>query len=264
MQLSYPVGQYKNCVAQAFCELLIGIQYASELPNTDRMVKFLSRLKEAQFDGGDPIPGLTTTDLCRTGLPLNWCYIQYNRGPLQPVEEDEFRVDHVRTISTNKATFSQEDWGFGRADIKCWLVGNNGDATEAAEALYYMHLYRIKSVDYLYLGIPWRSRIVHDPLQTFEPLGLAEFGTGFTITWQAQIFVPMLRRQVEGFTVQTTCNEIFDATLSIDIRKYVGIATPLDFDESKAVPADLSYRSEYNPATDTVETEEIHGRCDEP
>src|SRR5712691_6298116 len=99
MQLSYPLSQYKNCVANAFCPLLLGIQYSSELPNQDRLVKFLSRLKEVEFDAGDPIPGLTTTDLCKTALPPNWCYIQYNRNALVTVEDDEFRIDHIRTLS---------------------------------------------------------------------------------------------------------------------------------------------------------------------
>ncbi len=261
MQLSYPISQYKNCVLQAFCSLAIGIQYASQLPNQDRFIKFLTRLKEASFDSGDPLPGLTTTDLCKTGLPVNWCYIQYNRGPLVPVEEDEFRLEKIRQLSSDKSRFDEDRWGFGRTDINCWLVGNNGSAIEAAESLFYMHLYRIKTVDYMYLGIPWRSRIIHDPIGTFEELGVAEYGTGFTITWRAQLFVPILREEIEGYTVQETCTEIFDASLSFDIRNKPDVQTPLPLDLTKSVSGDISIHSYYDTTLDTVVVETIPERC---
>lgn len=236
MQLSYPLAQYKNIVMQAFCPLLLGIQYSSTLPNVDRLVKFLSRLKEAEFDAGDPIPGLTTTELCKTGLPVNWCYVQYNRGPLTVVEEDEFRFEKVRTLAPQRDTFEEERWGFGRTDINLWLLGNNGSAIEAAEALYYINLYKIRAVDYIYLGTPWRSRVIHESLISFEPVGLAEYGTGFTISWKAQLFVPILRQEIHGFTVQEIFSDIFDATLSIDINKLPPFPAPFaEFDETKSV-----------------------------
>ncbi len=263
MQLSYPLAQYKNCIGTAFCGLLLELQYASDLPNMDRFVKFLSRLKEAQFDVNDPIPGLTTTDLCKTGLPPNWCYIQFNRGPLVPVEDDEFRLDKMRVLSSDRGRFDEDRWGFGRADVNCWLVGNNGSAAEAAESLFYIHLYRIKSIEYLYLGIPWKSRVIHEALDSFASLDIAEYGTGFTVTWKSQIFVPILRQEIEGYTVQAVCNEIFDSTLAIDVSKLPPFPSPTDFDLSKSVPLDLSYRSHYDELLDKVVIEEVRGGCSE-
>ena len=259
------MSQYKNCVANAFCPLLLGIQYSSTIPNQDRLVKFLSRLKEAEFDNGDPIAGLTTTELCKKGLPPNWCYVQYNRGPLQIVEEDEFREEKIRTFSQSRATFDEDRWGFGKAEINCWLVGNNGSATEAAETLFYINLYRIKSVDYLYLGIPWRSRVIHDSLATFEPLGLAEYGTGFTITWRAQLFVPVLRKEIEGFSVQSICNEVFDASQSINISDIsLFPTTRIDLDLTKSVPLNLSIHSHFDESRDGVIIQPVEGKCNDP
>lgn len=269
MQLSYPVSQYKNCLMNSFCGLLLGVQYATDIPNTDRLVKFLSRLKEAQFDANDPIPGLTTTDLCKKGLPPNWCYIQYNRSALTIVDDDEFRQERIRTLTLAKDRFSEDRWGFGQTEINCWLVANNGSAIEAAEALYYMNLYKVKSVEYLYLGIPWKSRIIQDSLDSFGTLGIAEYGTGFTITWKAQLFVPILRQEIEGFTVQTVCNEIFTSeclTLpdgSIDIVKIPPFPAPMEYDIEKDVPLGVGLRSQYDPVKDEVITTEFEGRCDD-
>lgn len=242
---------------------MLGIQYSSTIPNQDRLVKFLSRLKEAEFDANDAIPGLTTTELCHSGLPLNWCYIQYNRGPLQPVEEDEFRQDNVRTFSTHRDMFDEERWGFGKTEMNFWLLGNNGSSLEAAEALFYVHLYRVRSVDFLYLGIPWRSRVITDALQTFEPLGLAEYGTGFTTTWRATMFVPILRQEIEGFTVQSVCNDIFDAHLAININNLPPFPAPMEFDITKSIPTGISVRSHYDESIDTVVIKEVEGRCNE-
>ena len=249
-------------MAEAFCSLLLGMQYASNLPNQDRLVKFLSRLKEAEFDGGDPIPGLTTTDLCKTGLPPNWCYIQYSRGPLQIADDDEFRVDKVRTLAHSKKNFSEDRWGYGKVEINFWLLGNNGSATEAAEALFYIHLYRVRSVDYLYAGIPWRSRVIIEApgLATFEPFGLAEYGTGFAITWRATLFVPILKQEVEGFTVQDICTELFDATLSVDLHPLPN-RYPSEIDTSKSLFLNTSIHTEFNSVTDETELTEQEGRC---
>ncbi len=241
----------------------MGRQYSSILPNHDRLAKFLSRLKEAEFDAGDPIPGLTTTDLCKTGLPVNWCYIQYNRGALTIVEEDEFRFEKVRMLSENNTSFDEERWGFGRTDLNFWLLGNNGSAAEAAEALYYIHLYKVRPVDYTYLGMPWRSRVIHDSLATFEPLGLAEFGTGFVITWRAQLLVPVLRQEVQGFTVQEVCTEVFDASLAIDITTIPPFPTPTEFDITQSVFFDLSLHSHFDETLQDVIFEEVEGRCNE-
>lgn len=261
MQMSYPLSQYRNAIAEAFCPLLLGMQYATTLPNQDRLVKFLSRLKQAEFDAGDPIPGLTTTELCKTGLPPNWCYMQYNRGPLTPVEEDEFRLEKIRTLATTRVSFDEDRWGFGRCDVNFWLLGNNGSAIEAAESLFYIHLYKVRSFDYVYLGIPWRSRVIHEPLGTFESLGLSEYGTGFTITWRAQIFVPMLRQEIEGYTVQSICTDIFDATLAIDLNQKPPFPAPIDFDLTKSVSADVSLHSHYDANLDLVVIEETDERC---
>ena len=214
MQLSYPISAYKDVVVKAFCELLLGIDYASDLPNLDRFTKFLTRVKENEFDSGNPIPGLTTTDLCKKGLPVNWTFAQFNRGPLMIVDEDEFRLEKLRCFTDEtQACFSQEDFGFGKVELNFWMVGNNGNAIEGAEALFYMRLYKLKSIDYIYLGLPWHSRIIHEDLQTFEPLGINEYGTGFTITWRVEMFVPVLRREIEGYTVQEVCTEVYPANI---------------------------------------------------
>lgn len=204
------------------------------------------------------------TELCKTGLPVNWCYIQYNRGALTLVEDDEFRFEKTRMLSENNRVFEEERWGFGRTDLNFWLLGNNGSATEAAEALYYIHLYRVRAVNYMYLGIPWRSRVIHDSLATFEPLGLAEFGTGFAITWRAQLFVPVLRQEIQGFNVQEICNEIFDSTLSIDINQIPPFPSPMgNFDETKSVFLDVSVHSHFDETLQKVVIEEVEGRCNE-
>lgn len=212
MQMSYPITAYLECIQKAFCELLIGYQYASELPNLDRFTKFLTRIKEAEFDSGNPIPGLTTTELCKKGLPVNWVFMQYNRGPLLQVEEDEFRVEKIRCFTDEtRRCFDEEDFGFGQCELNFWMVGNNGASTESAEALYYMRLYKLKSVDFLYLGYPFHARVIHEGLQTFEQLGLNDYGTGFAVTWRLNMFVPILRQQLEGFTIAEICSEIYDS-----------------------------------------------------
>lgn len=202
---------YLKCMEKAFCELLIGYQYASELPHLDRFTKFLTRIKEAEFDSGDPIPGLTTTDLCKKGLPTNWVFVQFNRGPLSIIEEDEFRVEIIRCFTDEtRSFFEQDDFGFGSTELNFWMVGNNGSSIEGAETLFYMRLYKLKSIDFIYLGYPFHARTIHDMLQSFEPLGINEYGTGFTIQWRVQLFVPILRRELSGFTVQSINSEIFD------------------------------------------------------
>jgi hypothetical protein len=259
--MSYPLSAYRQCIAEAFCPLLLGLQYSSNLPNQDRLVKFLSRLKEAQFEAGDPVPGLTLTELCKTGLPPNWCYLQYNRGPLMPVEEDEFRVDKDRVLTGNKTLFDENRWGYGRCELNFWLLGNNGSAIEAAESLFYIRIYKVRSFDYLYLDIPWRSRVIHDPLQTFEAINLAEYGTGFSVTWRSTVYVPILRQEIEGYTVQSTCTGIFDARMSIDLEKMPPFPAPVEFDLSKSVSMDLSVRSQYNPSIGETVTQEVEHGC---
>lgn len=229
MQLSYPIAAYRKCVERAFCELLIGHQYASELPNLDRFTKFLSRIKEGGFDANDPIPGLTTTDLCKKGLPISWAFIQFNRGPLLVVDEDEFRQDFMRCFTDDtKSMYEADAFGFGRVELNFWLAANHGSALESAETLFYMRLYKLRSVDYLYLGYPFHSRVIHNMLETFEPLGINEYGTAFTMTWRTEMFVPILRRELEGFTVQEVCTEVYPGE-QIQCPPYC--PRPLDEDE---------------------------------
>ena len=203
MQMSYPLEAYRLCVQRAFCEMLIQERYASELPNIGRFTKFLTRVKEQD-------PALDLPELCRTGLPPNWVYIQYNRGPLEIVDEDEFRKSKIKVISEDKTCFDETRWGFGRVELNYWLVANNGSAIDIAEALYYMRLYKVRSIDYTYQWINWRSRVIHSALQSFDELGMDEIGTGFTVTWNAEFFVPVLRQEVEGFTIQETLTNVFD------------------------------------------------------
>lgn len=211
MQMSYPVESYLTCIQKAFCELLVGYQYASELPNLDRFTKFLTRIKEAEFDSGNPIAGLTTTDLCKKGLPVNWVFIQYNRGPLLIVEEDEFRVQLIRCFTDeSRRCFDEDDFGFGSCELNFWMVGNNGASIESAEALYYMRLYKLKSIDFLYLGYPFHARINHEMFQSFEPIGINEYGTGFSVQWRLTMYVPILRQELEGFNIAEVCTEIYD------------------------------------------------------
>lgn len=268
MQLSYPVGAYRACVERALCELLIGHQYASELPTLDRFTKFLTRIKESGFDANNPIPGLTTTELCKKGLPINWAFIQFNRGPLMIVEEDEFRGELVRCFTDESMTmFDMDDFGFGKAELNFWLVANNGSALEAAEALFYMRLYKLKSIDYFYLGYPFHSRIIHDMLQSFEPLGIHEYGTGFTTTWRVELYVPILRREVEGFTVQEVCTEVFPADVSICPPIYC--PRPLDEeewpeslrDEAREIGAEKTIITHDRDQDGNVTQFEIDGGC---
>lgn len=202
MQLSYPVTEYKICIERAFCELLLQIQYASQLPNTERFTKFLTRIKE-----GDP--NLDLPEFCRTGLPNNWCYMQYNRGPLVIVPEDEFRKDKIRFVKQSQGTFDETRWGFGTVELNWWLVGNNGSAIEACEALYYMRIYKLKSVDYCYMDINWHSRIIHEPLNSFEVVDLEGLGTAFAVQWTALLHVPVLCADIEGMIVQESCTNMF-------------------------------------------------------
>jgi hypothetical protein len=269
LQLSYPITEYRKCVERAFCELLIGHQYASQLPNIDRFTKFLTRLKESEFDSGDPFPDLTITDLCKKGLPINWAYIQFSRGPLQIVEEDEFRLDTNRMLSddANRTMFKDDRWGFGRTELNFWLIANNGSAIEAAEALYYMRLYKLKSVDFLYLETLFHSRIVHDMLTSFEPLGIDEYGTGFTITWRLEMYVPILRQEVEGFTVQSTCAEIFDRSELFDPCTTPAFPIPLDpFPLETEKEPDFSIHARPDDPTikeGKIRIEETEGNCED-
>ena len=261
MQLSYPVAEYRRCVERAFCELLIGHEYASQLPNEERIAKFLSRIKEKEFDSSNPLPGLTTTDLCKTGLPINWTYAQFNRGPLQYMEEDDFRVDQIRCLSDDQTMFSEERWGFGRVELNFWMMGNNGSAIEAAEALYYMRLYKLKSIDYLYAGHPWHSRLVHDQLQTFEPFGLEQYGIGFGITWRVELYVPILRQEIEGFTIQEICTEVFSSAFSLACPITPGPQEELDAevaDEDRV--ADFTIISSA-PDENTLNVDIVDGGC---
>lgn len=210
MQLSYPITEYRKCVEMAFCELLLKIEYASQLPDTERFTKFLTRVKE-----GDP--NLQLPDFCGTGLPDNWCYAQYNRGPLQIVDDDEFRYDKVRVINTAAAEFQEDRWGFGIVELNWWLVGNNGTSTEACEALYYMRLYKLKSLDYQYQNINWHSRIIHDSLNSFETVDLDSLGTAFAVQWTMQLYVPVLKDDIEGRLVIETCADLYAASIECDL-----------------------------------------------
>jgi hypothetical protein len=204
MQLSYPIEAYRVCVRQAFCELLLDERYAQELPNISRFTKFLTRIKEKD-------PTLELPELCKTGLPDNWAYIQYNRGPLQIVDEDEFRhlLIQVDTDET-RTMFDQTNWGYGKTTLNYWLVANNGSAIEAAEALYYMRLYKVRNITYQYQCINWKSRLIHESLESFDTVEIDQMGTGFIVTWSIDLFVPILRGEVEGFNVQETLTNIFD------------------------------------------------------
>ena len=264
MQLSHPVGAYRRCVERAFCELLIGHEYATELPNMERATKFLSRIKEAEFDSSNPLPGLTTTELCKTGLPVNWTYAQFNRGPLQYIVEDDFRMDKVRCLSDDMTMFDEERWGFGRVELNFWMMGNNGSSAEAAEATYYMRLYKLRSVDYLYLGVPWHSRVEHDQLQSFEPIGIEQYGTGFAITWRAEIYVPILREEIEGFTVQEICTEVFPTSASLACPVFPGPQSNLDEAienlDRETTDADFTIISSM-PDENTLNIQTIDGGC---
>jgi hypothetical protein len=228
MQLSYPITEYRKAIDRAFSEFLLQTRYASALPNMSRFTKFLTRVKEC-----DPL--LQLPESCATGLPLNWCYIQYNRGPLQIVEEDEFREDKIRMYVNEGTQIETSHWGYGRTELNFWLVANNGATIEACEALFYMRLYKIRNIEYSYQDLNWKSRIVHSALQTFESLEMEEHGTGFTVTWSVELFVPVLYRDTTSFSTLssgiTTCyvygtpiSEFDDDTSSRSPREGSGLA----------------------------------------
>lgn len=261
MQLSYSVASYLEHIEFAFRELLVGYEYASELPHLDRFTKFLTRIKESEFDSGNPIPGLTTTDLCKKGLPINWVYVQFNRGPLLSVEEDEFRFNLIRNFTNDtRRSFEQDNFGFGSCELNFWLVGNNGSSIEAAETLYYMRLYKLKSIDFLYLGYPFHARTIHEMLQSFEPVGINDYGTGFTIQWRVNLFVPILRKEIEGFTVQEIHTQIFDGLqLHLPLPFPVPQITDEEVDASREAGALETIITSYNDETGETSIEESEG-----
>ena len=112
-----------------------------------------------------------------------------------------------------------------------------------------MRLYKLRSVDFLYLGYPFHARVEHDMLQSIEPLGIHEYGTGFTITWRVNIKIPILRKEVEGFTVTEICNEVFDDPDLI-------LCTPAQFQ----VPLDFPIEEQEGPRETIITSAEDDGR----
>ena len=205
MLVSYVTRPYRLLVEKAFCEFLLALRFVTPFPNTDRFARFLTRIKSDNPDIDNP-------ELCRHGLPDNWCYIQYSRGALKNKEdEDEFREGHLRTLTKNLAKFQEYRYTFGYVDLDFWLVANNGPTVEACEAFYYMRLHKLRSIDYVYLDMPFKSRVEHETLDTFESLQLqSEHGTGYVLTWRVRIDVPIFTNDITGFTVQSHQVNIFD------------------------------------------------------
>lgn len=195
---------YRLCVEKAFCEVLLATRYVSPFPNPDRFARFLTRLKSDN-------PELDNPELCQHGLPDFWAYIQFKRGPLVQVEEDDFRSKKIRTLVDEERRFEEIRYSSGAIDLDFWLFANNQSAIEACESWYYSRLYKIKSISYDFLGFTFKSRVIHESLTEFDSYAAqGEHASGFFITWRVQIRVPLLTDELQGYTVLSNRTDIYD------------------------------------------------------
>jgi hypothetical protein len=189
MLATLPILAYRHVVDQAFSVSLLFQQYATTMPDIQRLTQNLTRIK-------DNDPTINLPNICKTGFPVDWTVIQYNRGPLIIEEQDEFRSLPVRDVDETLHTFDRKDLGFGSYTLQYHLIGSNGRAIEQAEMLYYLKLYKIREITYTYVDVVWVSRIIHQSLSEYGQIDLENMGTFFYISWETKIFVPVLYREV--------------------------------------------------------------------
>lgn len=208
MLMQYPLHSYRDIVRRVFGSFLLQDTYASNLPDYERMIKFLSRFRHHQItphlEDEEQIPSMT-------GLPEHWSYWQYNRSALVPVEEDDFRREAIRVPDITNRNFTETKWGFGRCVMNNWIAGNTGSVIELLETLYYARLYRIRSLEFMYQNMTFVADILHSPLQEFGTFELRERGTGWFITWETEFYVPLLVAERVGTYVMSVLTNIFDS-----------------------------------------------------
>ena len=191
MLLSYPLEALRCDVETAFSELILGCRYATELPNQSRLSKFLTKIKD--FNENHK-------------LPSEWMYVQFKRNALEYEEDQDlfrsFEIINPNPIPTTQKIIRKDDWGFGRTNLDFWLCANTGETIELAEALFYCRVFNVRSVQYNYLNLKIKSRVVHEQLQSHDPMEVDDMGTLWTITWRAVLYVPILLKENQVFKIE--------------------------------------------------------------
>ena len=191
MLLSYPLEALRCDVETAFSELILGCRYATELPNQDRLNKFLSKTKDLDKNHK---------------LPDKWIYIQFKRNALEFGEDqDLFRSFEI--VNSNPTLYGEkiirkDEWGYGQTTLEFWMVANNGETIELAEALFYCRIFNVRLVNYSYLNLKIKSRVVHEQLQSYDPMEVNDVGTLWTVTWRATLYVPILLKESQVFKIK--------------------------------------------------------------
>lgn len=167
------------------------VGFTSEAPNEERLKRDVTRFRDA---------GTFSSD---------WCMIQWNRGPLQIDPEDDFRTLIDRSTSELAGTHTVKEFGFSICDLEFFLFANNGTTIEACEDLFYLSLYKIKTVGFSYESIDFNARVVHESLGAFASHSLKDVGTLFRIDWTVRFFVPILVDTSSGLIILAASTKVY-------------------------------------------------------
>ena len=191
MLLAIPLERLRCDLEDAFKELVVGCDYTSDIPNIERLHKFLTKVKDKDESG-------------KFELPENWLYIQFKRNALiGSTDQDYFR--NIRVDNQNNSDEDivlRDDWGFATTELEFWMSAGNSETIELAEALFYSRVFDIRSIRYRYLNLDIKSRVVHESLQTYQPLEEEQSGTIWTTTWNSTLYVPFLKRENKLYKIK--------------------------------------------------------------
>jgi len=200
--LSLAIEPYLDSIKSAFSaylpenvrirnRVLTPVEFVTDAPGDERFKRDVARFRE----GGS--------------LDDNWCLIQWNRGPLMIEPDDEFRELIERDINETAGTYDVKAFGFGACECNFHLIANNAATIEACEGLYYLNLYKIRSVLFTYQLIEFKSRVIHEILGSFGAYNVKDVGTAFKIDWVARLFVPVLVDSSTGQIIITSSSKIY-------------------------------------------------------
>jgi hypothetical protein len=214
---------YRALLENAFREFSLGVRFAAPVPNIERYKQFLTRIKEKN-------PDIFDLSICKDGLPAQWCYIQFTRGPLSyNADEHEFRTAKVRKNNPSNTEFEQYNLGFAIVQLNCVAFCNNDSSAEQIEEMYYRRLYKLRTIDHIYLDLNFHSRCDHSVISDFTLIPLeGDQASGWMIQWTTQIHANILMKDIEGLVVNKVTTTLYDRSGEgiPDYTTYHPIAAP--------------------------------------
>lgn len=172
---------------------LRAIKYVTASPDEERLKRDLTRYKKK----------------LALEMPQKWCVIQWNRSPLRITTEDEFRTRIIRTRNTDQGGYDNKDMGFGESDFNFTMWANDGIAMEVCETLYYLHLYKLRTVSYSNEKQDFKSRVEHELLGSFGADSVSDLGSLFKIDWMVKMFIPIWTDSITGKIVARIKEDIY-------------------------------------------------------